>query len=91
LPCIPSIIPNEQINIYRQSTMLQDKNHLNVSNLSLEIIQFLLNSGEFFGHLLVLRLPLVAVLLEGLNFTLEVAGFDIGLTESSIVSLHPGI
>jgi len=91
LPCIPSIIPNEQINIYHQPTLLQDKNHLNVSNLGLEIIQFLLNSGVFFGHLLVLRLPLVAVLLERLNFTLEVAGFDIGLTEPSIVSLHSGI
>ena len=71
--------------------MLQDKNHLNVSNLSLEIIQFLLDSSVFFGHLLVLRLPLVAVLLEGLDFTLEVAGFDIGLTEPSIVSLYSGI
>jgi len=91
LPCIPSIIPNKQINIYHQSTQLQDKNHLNVSNLSLEIIQFLLNSGVFFGHLLVLRLPLVAVLLKGLNFTLEVAGLDIGLTEPSIVSLHSGV
>jgi hypothetical protein len=82
---------NEQINIYHQSTLLHDKNHLNVSNLSLEIIQFLLNSSIFFGHLLVLRLPLVAVLLEGLNFTLEVAGLDIGLTEPSIVSLHSGV
>jgi hypothetical protein len=33
------------------------------------------------SHLLVLLLPLVTLLLEGLHLSLEVAGLDIGLAE----------
>lgn len=35
------------------------------------------------GHLLVLALPFVSGLFEGLDFTLVVAGLDVGLSESS--------
>jgi hypothetical protein len=52
---------------------------LDVANLLLEVIQFLLDGSVFLGHLLEFLLPLITVLLEGLDFTLEVAGLDIGL------------
>jgi hypothetical protein len=55
---------------------------LDVANLGLEVIQFLLDVGVFLGHLLELLLPLVTVLLKSLDFALEVAGLDIGLAES---------
>ncbi len=61
---------------------------LNVANLCLEVLQLLLHSGVLLGHLLVLGLPLVTVLLESLDFTFEVAGLDIGLTEPVVVSLR---
>ena len=60
----------------------------NVANLCLEVFQLLLHSGVLLGHLLVLRLPLVTVLLESLDFAFEMAGLDIGLTESMVVSLR---
>ena len=60
----------------------------NVANLCLEVFQLLLHSGVLLGHLLVLCLPLVTVLLESLDFAFEMAGLDIGLTESMVVSLR---
>jgi hypothetical protein len=63
---------------------------LHVANLRLEVLQLFLDGGVFLGHLLVLRLPLVTLLLEGLHFTLEVSGFDISLTESADVSYCRG-
>lgn len=60
---------------------------LDVANLSLEIIQFLLYLGVLLGHLLVLLLPLIAILLEGLDFALKVASLNIGLTESGDASV----
>jgi hypothetical protein len=54
---------------------------LDVANFGLEVVQFLLNVGVFLGHLLELLLPLVTVLLESLDFALEVAGLDVGLAE----------
>lgn len=59
-----------------------------VTNLCLEVVQLLLHCGVFLGHLLVLRLPLITVLLKGLDFAFEVASLDIGLTESGMVSLR---
>lgn len=53
----------------------------NVANLVLEVLQLLLQGGVLLGHLLVLGLPLVAVGLEGLDLSLEVAGLDIGRSE----------
>jgi hypothetical protein len=35
------------------------------------------------GHLLVFALPFVSGLFKGLDFTLVVAGFDVGLSESA--------
>jgi hypothetical protein len=49
----------------------------------LEVLQFFLDGGIFLGHLLELLLPLVTVLLKGLDFALEVAGLNIGLAESA--------
>lgn len=55
--------------------------HLDVANLGLEILQLLLDLCVLLGHLLVLALPLVPLGLESLDFSLEVAGLDVGLSE----------
>lgn len=55
--------------------------NLDVGDIGLELLQALLYLGVLLGHLLVLGLPLVALLLEGLNLALEVAGLDVGLAE----------
>ena len=64
-----------------------------VANLCLEVLQFLLYSSVLLGHLLELGLPLIAVLLESLDFTFEVTGLDIGLAEPKVRELatyiHP--
>ena len=57
------------------------RNALDGTNLLLQVLQLLLQGGVLLGHLLVLLLPLVALLLEGLDFAFEVTGLDIGLTE----------
>jgi len=54
---------------------------LDVVHLALEVLQVLLDRGVLLGHLLVLGLPLIALLLEGLDFPLEVAGLDVGLAK----------
>lgn len=54
---------------------------LDVANLCLELLQLLLDVGVFLGHLLVLALPGIPLGLEGLDFSLEVAGLDVGLSE----------
>lgn len=54
---------------------------LDVANLGLEVLQLLLDLRVLLGHLLVLGLPLVSLGLEGLDFSLEVAGLDICLSE----------
>lgn len=54
---------------------------LDVANLCLELLQLLLDVGVFLGHLLVLALPGIALGLEGLDFSLEVASLDVGLSE----------
>ena len=59
------------------------ENGLDVTNLRDEIIELLLRRGVLLRHLLVLGLPLVALVLEGLHFALEVACFDVGLAESA--------
>lgn len=53
----------------------------NVTNLSHEVIQFLLRVVVFFGHFLVLGLPLGVGLLKGLDFALVMASFDVSLAE----------
>jgi hypothetical protein len=50
-------------------------------DLVLEVLELLLDGGVLLGHLFVLGLPLVALLLEGLDFPLEVAGPDVGLPQ----------
>jgi hypothetical protein len=57
------------------------KRKSNVADLCLEVIQLLLHSSVFLGHLLVLLLPLITVLLKSLDFAFEVAGLDVGLAE----------
>lgn len=55
--------------------------YLDVANLVLELLQLLLKGGVLLGHLLVLLLPLVTLVLEGLHLSLEVSGLDVGLSE----------
>lgn len=55
--------------------------HLDVANLGLEVLQLLLDRLVLLGHLLVFALPLVPLGLESLDFSLEVAGLDVGLSE----------
>ena len=55
-----------------------------VTDLVLELLKLLLDCVVLRRHLLVLLLPLVAVGLEGLDFPLEVAGLDIGLSKPAI-------
>jgi hypothetical protein len=50
-------------------------------DLVLEILQLLLHGVVLLGHLLVLGLPLVALLLEGLDLALEVSSLDVGLPQ----------
>jgi hypothetical protein len=52
-----------------------------VTDLLDKVVELLLGVGVFLGHLFVLGLPLVAGLLEGLDFAFVVAGLDVGLTE----------
>lgn len=59
--------------------------HLDVADLGLEILQLLLDGCVLLSHLLVLGLPLIAVCFEGLDFTFEVAGLDISLTQPVIM------
>lgn len=54
---------------------------LDIANLGLEVLQLLLDLRVLLGHLLVLGLPLVSLGLEGLDFSLEVTGLDICLSE----------
>jgi len=51
------------------------------ANLSLKIVQFLLEGRVLLCHFLILLLPLIAFLLESLDLALEVASFDVGLAE----------
>jgi hypothetical protein len=55
-----------------------------VTKLGSELIELLLGVGVFLGHLFVFRFPLVSGLLESLDFTFEVAGFDVGLAEPRV-------
>ena len=52
-----------------------------VTDLLDKVVELLLGVGVFLGHLLVLGLPLVAGLLESLDFAFVVAGLDVGLAE----------
>ena len=52
-----------------------------VTNLRNKVVELLLGVGVFLGHLFVLGFPLVAGLLEGLDFAFVVAGLDVGLAE----------
>lgn len=55
--------------------------YLDVANLVLEVLQVLLESSVLLGHLLVLGLPLVTLVLEGLHLALKVSSLDVGLSE----------
>jgi len=46
-----------------------------------KVFELLLGVGVFLGHLLVLCFPLVAGLLESLDFAFVVARLDVGLAE----------
>lgn len=54
---------------------------LEVTNLGGELVKLLLGVGVLLRHLLVLGFPLVAGLLESLDFAFEVARLDVGLAE----------
>ena len=55
-----------------------------VTNLRNEVVELLLGVAVLLGHVLVLLLPLVGGLLEGLDLALVVAGLDVGLTEPGL-------
>jgi len=90
------IIPPKQANNQTgMSTSPHDRypvcaKSLHVANLLLEIFEFLLCGSVLLGHLLKLSLPLITVLLESLDFALEVTSFNIGLTEPINVSKSIG-
>lgn len=69
------------INFCRQQPCVSFQ--LDVAHALLQFLQFLLKIGMFLGHLLVLVLPLVASLLECLDFAFKMAGLDVGLSESA--------
>jgi hypothetical protein len=52
-----------------------------VTDLLDKVVELLLGVGVFLGHLFVLGFPLVAGLLEGLDFAFVVARLDVGLAE----------
>ena len=57
---------------------------LDVTNLCHEVVELFLGCRVFRGHLLVFGLPLIALVFEGLDFALVVAGFDVCLAESGV-------
>ena|ERR1700761_5320963 len=68
------------------------RSSLDVAHALFQFLQFLLEVGMFLGHVLVLVLPFIASLLQCLNLALEVAGLDVGLSESegnALVRLSP--
>ena len=58
--------------------------NLDVAHALLQFLQFLLEVGVLLGHFLVLVLPFIAGLLQGLDFALEVTGLDVGLSEPAM-------
>lgn len=75
--------PEAVITSWTQRNPLSNRIALDLdgADLGLEVVQFLLHGGVLLGHLLVLGLPLVALLLEGLDFPLEVSSLDVGLPQ----------
>lgn len=67
--------------------MLAKKVQLDVSDLILELLQLLLQSCMFLCHLFIFLLPLIALILEGLDLAFEMSGFDISLSEPVIKML----
>ena len=55
--------------------------HLKSADFLSKVIEFLLGLRIFLRHFLKFGLPFVSFLLESLYFTLEMAGFDVGLAE----------
>ena len=54
---------------------------LDISHALLQFLQLLLEVSVLLRHFFVFGLPLVSGLFQGLDFSLEVACFDVGLTE----------
>ena len=75
--------PRSGIHSSTQRNPLSNRSSLRLDgvDLALEILQLLLHGGVLLGHLLVLGLPLIPLLLEGLDFPLEVSSLDVGLAE----------
>lgn len=62
---------------------------LDVANLLDKVVELLLGVGVLLGHLLVLGFPLIARLLESLDFAFVVAGLNVGLAEPrGVASQH---
>ena len=78
--------PKSGIHGSTQRNPLSDRSSLRLDgvDLALEILQLLLHGGVLLGHLLVLGLPLVALLLESLDFPLEVSSLDVGLAKPEV-------
>lgn len=63
------------------------KYNLDVSDLVLELLQLLLQSCMFLCHFFIFLLPLIALILEGLNLAFEMSGLDISLSKPVIKML----
>lgn len=61
--------------------------NLDVADLVLEVLELLLEGLVLLGHILVLGLPLVSLVLQGLHLALEVAGFYVSLAKPVIISM----
>lgn len=67
--------------------MLAKKVQLDISDLILELLQLLLQSCMFLCHFFIFLLPLIALILEGLDLAFEMSGLDISLSKPVIKML----
>lgn len=58
---------------------------LNAANLPVKFLDLLLELAVLLVELLVLGLPLVTLVLKGLDLALEVAGLDVGLSQPVMI------
>jgi hypothetical protein len=78
---VPTKVQPHNRGVGRQKGVLAKKVQLDVSDLILELLQLLLQVRMFLCHFFVFLLPLIALILEGLDLALEMSGLDISLSK----------
>lgn len=76
---VPTRVQPHNHGVGRQKGVLAKKIQLDVSDLILELLQLLLQVRMLLCHFFVFLLPLIALILEGLDLAFEMSGLDISL------------